>query len=384
MSGRKGNWLLLIVSLLLTLLMAEVALRLSGSAGWKVRFQCFDAVIGKVYCDATEGTFSRTVYSNHLVINSDGMADREYPVAKPEGTLRVALLGDSFTASEYLPTEEKFEGLLERELSRQLGRPVEILNFGISAIETWNQLQIFHLRAVKYQPDITFLVFFWGNDIRDNIGQLQANSPNPLLDEYDAPLARRVKEIRKNFNRALWNHSLLYQVAHGGYGNLERSIKSWFKPEYRDQIDRVIAGEDKGETLNDPQSGSQPMIDTGFNDDDPFFWDSDGWDITRKLILKLKTEAQAAGSRLVLLHFPSEGLVRGNLPLPHENFDDFLERNGIPHVSLFQDYAALGQEELRKHFMQGDGHWTPYGHRYVAGRTQDMLTGALSEQQQQP
>jgi hypothetical protein len=188
MSGRKGNWLLLIVSVVLTLLMAEVALRFSGSAAMKVRFQCFDAVIGKVYCNATEGTFSRTVYSNHLVINSDGMADREYPVAKPEGTLRVALLGDSFTASEYLPVEQKFEGLLEHQLSRQLGKPVEILNFGISAIETWNQLQIFHLRAVKYQPDITFLVFFWGNDIRDNIGQLQANSPNPLLDEYDAPL----------------------------------------------------------------------------------------------------------------------------------------------------------------------------------------------------
>ena len=92
-------------------------------------------------------------------------------------------MGDSFTASEYLPTEEKFEGILERDLSRETGRPVELLNFGISAIETWNQLQIFHLRAVKYQPDITFLLFFWGNDIRDNIGQLGSGSPNPLLDE---------------------------------------------------------------------------------------------------------------------------------------------------------------------------------------------------------
>ena len=380
MDNKKGNWLLLIVSVLLTLLMMEVVLRFSGLAKMSPRFKCFDAVIGKVYCASTEGTFTRTTYSNHLVINSNGMVDREYPVTKPAGTLRVALLGDSFTASEYLPTKNKFEGLLERDLSKQLGKPVEILNFGISAIETWNQLQIFHLRAAKYQPDITFLVFFWGNDIRDNIRQLRANSPNPLLDEYDAPPARRLKEMRKYFNKALWNSSLLYQVAHDGYGNLERSVKRWLEPDYPNQIDRVIAGEDNGTSLNDLQSNVHSMVDTDFDDDDLFFWDSASWDITRKLIIKLKAEAEAAGSRLVLLHFPSEGLVRSSISLPHENFDAFLEQNEIPYVSLFQDYNAFEHEELRKHFMPGDGHWTRYGHRYVARRTQDILLNALSGQ----
>ena len=170
------------------------------------------------------------------------MVDREYPFAKPDDTLRIALLGDSFTASEYLPTEEKFEGLLERDLTKQLGKPVEILNFGISATETWNQLQVFHINAIKYHPDIIFLAFFWGNDVRDNIGQLRANSPNPLLDEYEAPLTRQLKEIRKNFNNSLWNNLLLYQIARVGYGNLEQTIEGWFKPEYLDQINRVIAG----------------------------------------------------------------------------------------------------------------------------------------------
>jgi hypothetical protein len=380
MDGNKGNWLLLIVSVLLTLLMVELALRLSSAAEMKARFQCFDAIIGKVYCDSTAGTFSRATYSNYLVINSDGMVDREYPISKPEGTLRIALLGDSFTASEYLPTEEKFEGFLEKELPKQLGKSVEILNFGISAIETWNQLQIFHLKAAKYQPDITLLVFFWGNDIRDNVGQLRANSPNPLLDEYEAPLTRRLKEMRKNFNNALWNNSMLYQIARNGYGNLEQTIESWFKPEYLDQIDRVITGEDNHDILDDYQSRTHNMVDTEFKDDDPFFWDSEGWEITRKLIIKLKTETEAAGSRLVLLHFPSEGLVRSNILLPHEKFSNFLEHNNIPYVSLFQDYNAFEYEELRKHFIQGDGHWTSHGHRYVTTRTQNMLIDVLSEQ----
>jgi hypothetical protein len=379
MNGTKGNWLLLIASVLLSLLVVEVALRLSGAAEMKPRFQCFDAIIGKVYCNSTAGSFSRGPYSNYLVINSDGMVDREYPFAKPDDTLRIALLGDSFTASEYLPTEEKFEGLLERDLTKQLGKPVEILNFGISATETWNQLQVFHINAIKYHPDIIFLAFFWGNDVRDNIGQLRANSPNPLLDEYDAPLTRQLKEIRKNFNNSLWNNLLLYQIARVGYGNLEQTIEGWFKPEYLDQINRVIAGDDNGDTLNDTKPGTHNMVDTEFNDDDLFFWDSEGWKITRELIIKLKTEAEAAGSRLVLLHFPSEGLVRSNISLPHEKFDDFLKQNEIPYVSLFHDYHAFEHKELRKHFISSDGHWTPYGHEYVANRTRDMLIDVLSE-----
>ena len=380
MDKHKGNWLLLIVSVLLTLLMMELALRLSGAVKMKARFQCFDAIIGKVYCDSTAGIFSRANYSNFLVINSDGMVDREYPIAKPEGTFRIALLGDSFTASEYLPTVEKFEGILERELPKLLGKPVEVLNFGISAIETWNQLQIFHLKVAKYQPDITLLIFFWGNDIRDNVGQLKANSPNPLLDEYKAPLIRRIKEIRKNFNNALWNNSMLYQVARTGYGNLEQTIESWFNPEYIDQINRMIAGEDNHDNSSNSQPSVYNMVDTEYGDDDLFFWDSEGWEITRKLIIKLKTETEAAGSRLALLHFPSEGLVRSNILLPHEKFDEFLEQYGIPHVSLFQDYYAFDDEDLRKHFIPGDGHWTVYGHQYVSKQIQSMLVDMLCKQ----
>jgi len=378
MSNKKSNWLLLLVSVLFTLFVMELVLRFSGLVEMSARFKCFDAVIGKVYCASTEGTFTRAGYSNHLVINADGMVDREYPKIKPEGTLRVALLGDSFAASEYLPTKEKFEGLLEYDLSKQLGQPVEILNFGISAIETWNQLQIFHLGVVKYQPDITFLAFFWGNDIRDNIGQLRAGSPNPLLDEYEAPPARRLKEMRKNFNKALWDSSLLYQVARDGYGNLEWSVKRLFKPDYLDQIDRVIAGEDNGVSVSEIQANANSMVDTEYDDDDLFFWGSPGWEVTRKLITSLKAEVEAVGSQFVVLHFPSAGLVRSKVPLPHEDFDAFLEQNGIPYISLFHDYNSFGHDELQKHFIPGDGHWTRYGHRYVARRAQDILFNELS------
>jgi len=374
MSEIRRNGLLLIISVLATLLLAEGILRVSGIARMTARFTCFHPVVGKVYCAYAKGTFSKGGFSNHLVINSDGMVDREYPLAKPAGTLRIALLGDSFAASEYLPVDEKFEGLLERDLSRELGKPVEILNFGISGGETWDQLQIFHLKAIKYRPDLVLLSLYWGNDITDNIGQLRAGNSNPLREEYVVPLAKRVREIRKNFNKSLWNHSLLYQLVHEGYGNLERSIKRRFQPPYLRQMDRRVANVD-GKAL---PAVTPPGVDTGSDDDDLFFWESAGWEITRKLILKLKAEVETAGARLVVMHFPSEGLVLSGIPLPHKEFDAFLDDNGIPHVSLFHDYYSLDAAALQRHFIPGDGHWTPYGHRYVARRLQEVLFAALS------
>jgi hypothetical protein len=118
------------------------------------------------------------------------------------------------------------------------------------------------------------------------------------------------------------------------------------------------AGEYQGTGLQEPWSKGRPTVDTDSNDDDLFFWGSAGWEITRKLIQKLKAESEASGGRLLLLHFPSEGLVRSGITLPNKEFDAFLNQNGIPHVSLFPDYYALESEELHQHFIPNDGHWT--------------------------
>jgi hypothetical protein len=377
MSQTRNNWLLVIITVLVTLFAMEGVLRISGIAKMTARFTCYDPVIGKVYCPQATGTFTKSMYSHLLVINSDGMVDQEYPVAKPKDTLRVALLGDSFTSSEYLPTEYKFEGLLERKLTRLLGKQVELLNFGISGSETWTQLQIFHLKAVKYQPDVTLLALYWGNDIADNVRHLQDNDPNPLQGEYTAPLARRLIEIRKNFNKALWNRSLLYQVVHDGYGHLEQTVKRRFRPGYLRKIDQLTMSDSNGATQRVLSLNDVPRLDTADDDDDLFFWNSAGWNITRKLILKLKAEVEAAGGHLVVMHFPSEGLVRSGIPIPYEQFDEFLDKNDIPHVSLFQDYYSMDSAELRKHFIQNDGHWTRYGHSYVAQKIQSMLFHTL-------
>jgi lysophospholipase L1-like esterase len=67
--------------------------------------------------------------------NTLGMRDREYSIAKPPGTFRIAFVGDSIGAGWGVNDGEGFEPLLERSLderSQRAGGPVvEILNFAV-------------------------------------------------------------------------------------------------------------------------------------------------------------------------------------------------------------------------------------------------------------
>jgi hypothetical protein len=154
--------------------------------------------------------------------------------------------------------------------------------------------------------------------IGDNIRHVHANDPNPILEQYDAPLVGRLKETRTRFNKALWNNSLLYQMVHDGYGHVEQTVKHWFRPHYLQQIDQLTMSDFRGITPTSFSPKAIPAKDTDNDDDDLFFRDSAGWKITRTLIVKLKAEVEDAGGRLVLIHFPSEGLVLSGLPVPHE------------------------------------------------------------------
>ena len=67
--------------------------------------------------------------------NAQGMRDRPYAIAKPAGTFRIAMVGDSIGAGWGVNVEERFESILERAWdarSRRSGGPaIEIVNCAV-------------------------------------------------------------------------------------------------------------------------------------------------------------------------------------------------------------------------------------------------------------
>ncbi len=103
-----------------------------------------------------------------FVTNGKGLRDkREFPYAKPAGTLRVLSLGDSHTQGYEVRQDATFSAVLERYL-RHHGVRAEVLNAGVSGFSNAEELAYLENEGYKYHPDVVVLGFY-ANDFEDNL-----------------------------------------------------------------------------------------------------------------------------------------------------------------------------------------------------------------------
>ena len=89
--------------------------------------------------------------------NSRGMRDREYTLAKPPGTFRVAVLGSSFALPAGVEIEDAFHSRLEERLGGNGAPRYEFLNFAVGMYGPGQCLAMLQLRALAYAPDLVVL-----------------------------------------------------------------------------------------------------------------------------------------------------------------------------------------------------------------------------------
>lgn len=116
--------------------------------------------------------------------NSHGLRDEEYSVAKPEGTYRIALIGDSFSVPEGVEIENAYHTILERRLN-QLGS-FEVINFSAGGYSLRQYLAIIKEKVLTFDPDLLMIGFCPQNDHkvpREEIFQRQFE-PNPVSNSF--------------------------------------------------------------------------------------------------------------------------------------------------------------------------------------------------------
>jgi hypothetical protein len=107
-------------------------------------------------------SFDAVFFGQRYSTNPQGLRDRDYPVEKPEGVYRVALLGASIDMGWGIATPDTYENLLEIWLNaeatrRGLNRRFEVLNFAVPAYGPAQRYDVFRQRALPYHPD--FILF---------------------------------------------------------------------------------------------------------------------------------------------------------------------------------------------------------------------------------
>jgi hypothetical protein len=102
-------------------------------------------------------------FSVPVQTNSQGFRDVERNVFKPQGVLRVALLGDSFLEAVQVPFDKTAGHLLEQRLNaggeegREQRKEYEVLNFAISNYGVGQYLLVWEQYAAKFRPDYVFI-----------------------------------------------------------------------------------------------------------------------------------------------------------------------------------------------------------------------------------
>jgi hypothetical protein len=346
------------------------------------RVLCYDPIMGRSYCPETKGFLTENKVKMHVEVNADGLLGKAYPVERISGKFRIAVLGDSFTSGEAVVPEKKFAGVWEKNLSSKIEAGVEVINFGVGGTGTWQQSQMFHIKARKYKPDLTIVAFCWCNDVGNNVDKYKSGDMSPLLDEYDVGWFKILQAKRKNFNKWLWNNSGLYQYTRTKYNHLEHYFKRMFLPDYMKKVPN--SGEKTSKADNpkpDKKETPKYFKDTVSIFDDLFFFDSEGWELTRNLFVKLQQEVLKNGGKLAVIHFSGLHQYRNFPALPIKQFDAFLESQDIAHFNAFDLFMKIDDEFLSKNFIPNDGHFNETGHRHFAEFSTKFLLDQIQKNQ---
>lgn len=382
--------LLLFVSILFALLVAEVALRIVGYSN--PYFYTFEDETGWMLRPNTSGWF-RKEGAAYVQINSAGMRDREHTLPKPANTYRIAIVGDSFAEALQVPLEQTFWHLLESKLAScpaLQGRQIEVLNFGVSNYGTAQELIALRTRVWAFAPDMVVLAFTPANDVRNNARALEQDELRPYFvyqgDQLTADMSFRDSPAHKQkltrLNNALYdaiNHSRLLQLL-----NALREAQ---------QTRRIAAQQ---QARGDAAEGG--VEDQSFRPPQEQTW-QEAWRVTEGIIAQMNREVRAHNAKFLVVSVTygtqvhpdesvraayAERLHVPDLFYPGRRLEALGTREGFPVLDLappFQAYAAEHRTPLHG-FNQtvNFGHWNQAGHELAS----ELIAQRICAQLQQP
>ncbi|HLL73513.1 MAG TPA: SGNH/GDSL hydrolase family protein [Pyrinomonadaceae bacterium] len=405
---------MLFVALLVGLFIAEIALRVVGYT-YPI-FYTTDTVRGYALQPGVSGWY-RKEGEAYVEINSDGLRDREHAKAKPVGTIRIAVLGDSYAEALQVPLEDAFWVVMQQRLQTCpafAGRRVEVINFGVSGYGTAQELLTLRQKVWDYAPDIVLLALTTNNDITDNLRALKRTDEIPYFVYRDGQLAldnsflqtRSFRLRHSALNRAgrwIRDHLRVIQAFHQGHYALKNYLASKRAPAAALPLPAFISPSAHAQTANadaktvnantPARTANAPtaVVSDELGIDNLIYREPaddtwrEAWRVTEGLLALMHDEVGARGAKFVVATL-SNGVQVHPQPAAREAFlrrvgaNDILypdarirslgEREGFAVITLaphLQHYAEQHQAFLHGFGRDiGNGHWNALGHR-VAG-----------------
>lgn len=381
--------LLIAVTCLLMLALAEVAAGIVLGQSLRPIYQTDERLIFKFIPDRQSAMKRLPVNGGTVVghrINTDGFRGEEL---LPTGSARrVVVYGDSFIHASYTPDEETFAVVLGRQLQAAAGKPIEVINAGVSSYGP-DQISLkMEDELPRLRPDLVVVSVFAGNDYGDLMrnklfrlddgGQLVANRwtldpgvRNKLeLSQRESILVRALRQMLGSFRSRPGGDAAgaAEQAAKFSDWNFllaeaEREYRS-FVVERNDIVTNTHVDYYSADVSLQPQSPSARYKVA----------------LMRAVLGRIRDVARAQGVPLAFLFIPHPNDVTDQYddwrPVDRARFPAYDGRNqtaaledaaralGVPFVNLYEPYRAVDASQL--YFRGGDDHWNAAGQRMAA------------------
>jgi hypothetical protein len=313
----------------------------------------------------------RGEFSVAVKMSSHGLRDVEHDWAKPAGTFRILVLGDSYMEAVQVELEQIFARQLEKEL-RARGRAVEVINASASDWGTDNALVYLREEGWRYSPDLVLLAFTTANDVRNNSVVLNQRVPNP-------------NPWKPTFTVAADGKLVFHPMPQLPPPEPLVPPRPWWRGSralsfFANRIGPFVASSEPApDAKKDDFSRTLPADMLVYSPEPPPEID-EAWKVTKALVLETKKEAGAHGARfaMVLVDGPwtyydawwqlmtmwDEKARRWNPARPNEVLGEFAREAGIESLDLRTAFTTKkGEERL---YFEFDPHWTAAGHRLAA------------------
>jgi lysophospholipase L1-like esterase len=186
---RKKRLILLLASVLVGLVLAEVALRLAFDEGRDEARRK-----GHVRSDHPRLVYEPRPNAVHrfpdssigVRTNSAGFRDDEFVMPKPEGTYRIAVLGDSVTVGWGVTREHTYPHLMEA-MFHEAGKRVDVMNLGVMGYNTIQEVETLRVKGLAFAPDLAIVGYVLNDEL------VKGQGPSGAFDKSFSRLLDRAK-----------------------------------------------------------------------------------------------------------------------------------------------------------------------------------------------
>ena len=285
-------------------------------------------------------------------INADGFRDDDrYARPKPEGVYRIVCLGDSVTYGTGVQVEDTFpERLEERFAAGGLDCRVEVMNCGVYAHNTSQQVAWFEVAARRFEPDLVLVT----STIPDASGKNL-----PPLEREPTGAARWIQRL--GLTSGVWTEGAADAPA-----ALRRTM--WLRR--RSVLADVVAHHLYARLISEAERSNYRQ---------DWAEGSPGLRMVEQSLARLAQGARRDGFELRVAIFPTLEHLDAAYPYAeqHTRLAGICAELGVPFLDLFEAFEGLDGPSLRVH--PHDHHPNARAHALAAAAYQAWLADTVCQ-----